>query len=191
MGSHPPLQGPLPSLTVLVTHALQFLNDAEHFLVTEHLHRLSPLLGPPYLPVFTNSHPLSEAGALPLSSSSPPQYIAISLGHHPAATASVLSVRGSTTTLGNPPLDLRTTDSHQNGWPIQPHFHHVTLARILMEMFLETSLQSETGQVPECLQSVRMSGRPSLGHRLLTPTLIQSSSIGSQCLHLSFLQGIP
>lgn len=103
--------GPCPH-SVLATHASQFLSDAEDSLVTEHLHRLSPLLGPPHLPVFTSSHSLSELELSRWSSSSAPhpQYIAISLGHHPEATASVLSVKGSITTLWNPPLGLG--DSH-------------------------------------------------------------------------------
>lgn len=112
-----------------------------------------------------------------------PQYTAISLGQHPAATASVLSVRGSITTLWNPPLGL---GDHRflPEWVARS-------ASFSSRDSAETGLQSETGQVPMCHRSVRTSGRPSLGHLLCTPSLIQSSSTGSQCLRLPFFQGIP
>ena len=109
----PPTSSRPPALThsVLATHASQFLSDAEDSLVTEHLHKLSPLLGPPHLPVSTSSHSLSELELSRWSSSSAPhpQYTAISLGHHPEATASVecqgihhLSLEPTTRTWGPP-----------------------------------------------------------------------------------------
>lgn len=107
-----------------------------------------------------------RAGASRWSSSSAPhpQHIAISLGHHPEATASVLSVKGSITTSGTHHLALG--DSHfLPEWVARPslYFHHVTLAHIPIETSLETSLQRKSRVPTKRFLSVRTARKAASG----------------------------